>query len=172
MPNISLWYETFGEKKNPPLLLIAGGLCQGILWPDEFCEALAKKGLYVIRYDHRDSGLSTCVDFTKAPYSLYDMAEDATQLLDYLKIEKAHACGISMGGVIAELMSAHFPERISTIALFSTSCDLRPLSVRYHMVESILQRVLCLDQKKSIHNGCRDFYNTLPHTLKSIYKSV
>ena len=54
--DIEIWYETFGEEKNPALLLVMGGLCQGILWPTEFCEQLAQAGFYVIRYDHRDTG--------------------------------------------------------------------------------------------------------------------
>jgi pimeloyl-ACP methyl ester carboxylesterase len=128
---IELWYETFGEKKDPAFLLIMGGLCQEILWPTEFCEHLTKAGFYVIRYDHRDSGLSTCLDFEKHPYTLFDMAKDAVGLLDALQIDKAHLCGFSMGGPIAELISVHFPTRVATLTLIATSCDLRPSSLAY-----------------------------------------
>lgn len=128
---IDCWYETFGEKENPALLLVMGGLCQGILWPTEFCEQLAAEGFYVIRYDHRDSGFSTCFDYQKHPYDLLDMAKDAIGLLDSLVIEKANICGLSMGGPIAELMAVLFPHRVQSLTLMATSCDLRPSSLAY-----------------------------------------
>lgn len=134
--NINVWYEAFGQKKDPALLLIMGGFSQGILWPTEFCEQLAKKGFYVIRYDHRDTGLSSCFDFIKKPYNLLDMAKDAIGLLDHLNIEKAHICGLSMGGPIGELMSVHFPKRVSTLTLIATSCDLRPCSLAFDELDS------------------------------------
>lgn len=120
---IEIWYEAFGQKENPALLLIMGAGCQGILWPTEFCERLASEGFYVVRYDHRDAGLSTCFDFEKDPYDLLDMSKDAIGLLDFLDVEKAHLLGLSMGGPIAELLSVHFPERILSIALAATSSN-------------------------------------------------
>lgn len=56
---MNIWYETFGEKRNPAFLLIMGGCSQGLFWPTEFCERLSRLGFFVIRYDHRDTGLST-----------------------------------------------------------------------------------------------------------------
>ena len=126
---IDIWYETFGKPTDPAMLLIMGGCCQGILWPEEFCEQLAAEGFYVIRYDHRDTGASTCFDFEKNPYNLGDIASDALHLLDYLKIEKAHLFGLSMGGPVAGLMAQKQPERILSIALISTSPDFRPLNL-------------------------------------------
>ncbi len=128
---ISIWCETFGQKDNPPLLLIMGGCCQGIMWPTEFCAELSKEGFYVIRYDHRDTGYSTCFDFEKSPYNLLDLTKDAVGLLDALQVEKAHLCGLSMGGPIAELMAAYYPERVRTITLIATSCDFRPMNLAY-----------------------------------------
>lgn len=78
--------------------MVMGGCCQGILWPTEFCQKLADEGFYVIRYDHRDAGFSTCFDFETDPYDLIDMAKDAIGLLDYLEVEKTHLFGLSMGG--------------------------------------------------------------------------
>jgi pimeloyl-ACP methyl ester carboxylesterase len=124
---IDIWYETFGEKENPPLLLVMGSMCGGTFWPSGFCEQLSSEGFYVIRYDHRDSGFSTCFDFHKEPYDLLDMAKDAVGLLDALKIEKANICGLSMGGPIAELMAIHFPERVQSLTLMAASSDFRPV---------------------------------------------
>jgi pimeloyl-ACP methyl ester carboxylesterase len=128
---IETWYETFGNPADPALLLIMGGFCQGIMWPTEFCRQLAGEGFYVVRDDHRDSGLSTCVDYQKSPYTLSDMAQDAIDLLDYLQIEKVHVAGLSMGGPIGMLMAVNFPGRVLSLALISTSGDLRPCSLAY-----------------------------------------
>lgn len=127
--DLEIWYETFGHPEDPALLLVMGASCQGVLWPVEFCEKLVKEGFYVIRYDHRDTGLSTCLDFEKKPYDLMDVTKDALGLLDYLKIKKAHFFGVSMGGIVAELMAAHFAERVHTITIMGSSPDVRPMNL-------------------------------------------
>jgi pimeloyl-ACP methyl ester carboxylesterase len=145
MPNIKkngiqIEYDTMGDPSSPPLLLIMGLGGQLIHWDDGFCRQLADKGLFIIRYDHRDSGLSTKyeqaeaagpVDFIDAlgqgrsndpPYSLNDMADDAVGLLDALEIKKAHICGASMGGMIAQILAIRHPQRLlSLISIYSTT---------------------------------------------------
>ncbi|MCI0749641.1 MAG: alpha/beta fold hydrolase, partial [Nevskiales bacterium] len=137
---IRLEYETFGNPTRPPLLLIMGLGGQLIHWPDEFCQALARAGHYVIRYDNRDSGLSSRVEYPwkiglvrasaaswlglpiRAPYTLDDMADDALGLLDALKLSKVHVVGISMGGMIGQILAARHPERVKTfVSLMSSS---------------------------------------------------
>jgi len=124
---IDIWAESFGNPDHPAFLLIMGGCCQGILWPTEFCAALADQGFYVIRYDHRDAGLSTCFNFDEAPYTHFDMAKDAIGLLDALGIEKAHLFGLSTGGSIGQIIAAHFPSRVLSLGLIATSTDFEPL---------------------------------------------
>jgi pimeloyl-ACP methyl ester carboxylesterase len=125
--DVELWYETFGDERDPALLLIMGCAGQGILWPQELCERLATEHFYVIRYDNRDTGYSSSVDYDKCPYSLLDMAQDAISLFDHLNILKAHVVGTSMGGSIAQLMAAYFPERVSSLTLIATTFDYTPI---------------------------------------------
>jgi len=138
MPNvfangIQIEYETFGEPSSPPLLLIAGIGGQMIGWDEELCKEWEEKGLYVIRFDNRDVGLSTKMeaagvpDLTAAmaasmngekvdaPYTIDHMADDAVGLLDALKIDKSHICGISMGGAIAQTISFRHPSRVQSM---------------------------------------------------------
>ena len=129
--NIDIWYETFGQKENPALLLIMGGCCQGVIWHDSFCQRLANKGFYVIRYDHRDTGLSTCIDFEKNPYDLMDMTNDAIGLLEAIGSEKAHLFGVSLGGLIAECMAAYYPEKVYTITLIGSTPDIHPMNLSF-----------------------------------------
>lgn len=122
---LEFWTETFGKKENPAILLVMGSGGQGLLWHQKFCEKLADKGFFVIRYDHRDVGLSSAVDYQKVPYNLLDMTKDAVAILDDYSIKKAHVVGASMGGLITMLMGAHFPDRVSSLTLMATSSDMR-----------------------------------------------
>ncbi len=112
---IEIWCEDFGRRSDPTLLLVMGAGGQGILWPDEFCRELASAGRYVIRYDNRDTGQSTCVDFAKQPYTVSDMARDGIELLDALGVERAHVAGASMGGMIAQTLAIEHGARVRTL---------------------------------------------------------
>lgn len=137
---LTLEYETFGDQNKPAILLIMGLGSQLIQWPDQLCQNLADHGHFVIRYDNRDVGLSSKMDQKKLPnitwaiirhqlglkpklpYTLLDMAKDATGLLDFLNIQQAHLVGVSMGGMIAQLVAIHFPERaLSLTSIMSTT---------------------------------------------------
>jgi pimeloyl-ACP methyl ester carboxylesterase len=134
--NIQIEYETFGNSNLPALLLIAGFSAQLIHWDDKLCEQLAQRGHYVIRFDNRDVGLSSKIEEAAVPdidalmrgeaidppYSIEDMADDAVGLLDALGIEKAHICGFSMGGIIAQAVVINHPRRVlSLISIYSTT---------------------------------------------------
>jgi pimeloyl-ACP methyl ester carboxylesterase len=138
--NLQIEYETFGESSNPALLLIIGLGGQLIEWPEAICKKFAANGYYVIRFDNRDSGLSSKLDDAgipdiseifnallsgkpaKPPYTLEDMADDAVGLLDALNIQKAHICGMSMGGMIAQAVAIKHASRVlSLISIYSTT---------------------------------------------------
>ncbi|MFC1859009.1 alpha/beta fold hydrolase [Thermodesulfobacteriota bacterium] len=138
MPNVTangiqIEYDTFGEKSGKPILLIVGLGCQLIFWSEEFCQQLANSGHYVIRFDNRDSGLSTKFEEAgvpdlmeamrqvmrgekiEAPYTYDDMADDTVGIIDTLGIEKAHICGMSMGGAIAQTIAMRHPSRVLSL---------------------------------------------------------
>jgi pimeloyl-ACP methyl ester carboxylesterase len=119
---IQIEYETFGDPSARPLLLIGGLADQLIHWDDELCRDLSRRGHYVIRFDNRDSGLSTKFDQAAPPYTLDDMADDTVGLLDALGVRKAHICGASMGGMIAQTVAIRHPSRVrSLISIYSTT---------------------------------------------------
>ncbi|MFW9996763.1 MAG: alpha/beta fold hydrolase [Candidatus Odinarchaeota archaeon] len=137
--DIEINYDTFGNPSDPAMLLVMGLGVQMILWKDEFCEALAANGYWVIRFDNRDVGLTTKFDDApvpnamdlmmalqqgeqvEVPYTLSDMAKDAAGLLDALEIEAAHVVGVSMGGMIAQTMAIEYPERVKTLTSIMSS---------------------------------------------------
>jgi len=123
---LEIYTESIGVLENPPIILIMGAMNQGLFWYDSFCQTLADNGFYVIRFDHRDTGLSSVVDFQKNPYNLDDLTNDVLEILDGYKISKAHIVGISMGGYIAQLIAAKFSDKTKTLTLISTTADHRP----------------------------------------------
>ena len=133
--DVELCYETFGDPSDQPLLLIMGLGTQMIAWREEFCELLVERGFFVVRYDNRDIGRSTHLDGHRPPsvrqmltrdkraaaYTLDDMAHDAAGLLAHLGIDAAHIVGASMGGMIAQMLAVHHPERVLTLTSIMSS---------------------------------------------------
>jgi pimeloyl-ACP methyl ester carboxylesterase len=137
--DIEIAYDSFGESGAPPLVLIMGFTAQMIMWDEGFCEGLARRGYRVIRFDNRDVGHTTWLteagtpkigdlvaamlrgEPVRVPYKLIDMAEDTLGLMDVLGIESAHVVGMSMGGMIAQTMAVHYPERVKTFTSLSST---------------------------------------------------
>jgi pimeloyl-ACP methyl ester carboxylesterase len=120
---VELCVETFGDPRNPALVLIGGTSASMDWWRPTFCERLAQGGLHVIRYDTRDTGQSTHSPAGAPDYTGPDLAADVVGLVDALGIERAHVAGISMGGGIAQLLAVEHPERVGSLTLMSTSPD-------------------------------------------------
>lgn len=154
---IQIEYETFGEKSSPSLLLIMGLGGQLIHWQKEFCEKIADHGYHVIRYDNRDSGLSTKItglgvaeamdkvsnlfmgNKVPVPYSIEDMANDAVGLLYFLEIDRAHVCGMSMGGFIAQTVAIKNPNRLlSLISIYSSPGNRREFMPTQEVMEFMM----------------------------------
>ncbi len=120
---VELWVETIGNTANEACLFISGAGANSSFWSERLCNALVEKDFFVIKYDHRDFGYSTKIDFHKVPFDMLQLTKDAVSILDALEIKKAHIVGHSMGGFIAQLLAIHFPERIITITSASASTN-------------------------------------------------
>lgn len=142
---ISIAYDTAGDPKATPMLLIMGLGMQLTAWPDDFVEGLVDLGFYVIRFDNRDCGLSSKFSHAGTPnlalaylkslvrwplksaYSLEDMAADALGVLSALGVARAHVVGLSMGGMIAQILTARHPERVLSLTSIMSSSGRRGL---------------------------------------------
>jgi pimeloyl-ACP methyl ester carboxylesterase len=135
---VELEFETVGGRDGRPLLLVQGLGAQLTSIEDGFCRVLAERGFLVIRYDHRDAGLSTWFDHARPvnlaaiwggdhstlAYTLEDMADDAVAVLDAAGVGSAHVAGISLGGMLAQLLATRYPERVRSLAsIMSTTGD-------------------------------------------------
>jgi pimeloyl-ACP methyl ester carboxylesterase len=118
---VDLCVGTFGDRRDPPILLIMGSSASMDWWEDEFCERLAAGSRFVIRYDHRDTGQSVSYAPGAPAYTLRDLVADAVGLLDTFGIASAHVVGMSMGGAISQLMALDHPDRVASLTLIATS---------------------------------------------------
>lgn len=118
---VSLCTERVGNPSHPALLLLMGANASMVWWDQQFCERLASQGFFVIRYDHRDVGKSTSYPPGEPPYSVLDMVEDALTILAAYQIEKAHLVGMSLGGMLAQLVAIQYPHRVLSLTLIASS---------------------------------------------------
>ena len=110
---VEIYYETFGSEGDPVLLLVNGLGSQSIWYADPWCEKFAAHGYRVVRFDNRDTGLSSKLPGTT--YTLTDMAADAIAVLDAVGAERAHVMGLSMGGMIVQRLAIEHPERLLSL---------------------------------------------------------
>ena len=141
---ITLHYQDAGDKNAPAIVLIMGLGAQMTIWPDTLYQGLVKKGFRVIRFDNRDTGLSSQLDdlgnpsllkawlskrlpmASSVPYKLEDMAEDVLHLMDALGLKRAHMVGASMGGMIAQILAARHKKKVLSLTSIMSSVAITP----------------------------------------------
>jgi len=111
---VGIEYQTFGDDRPETVLLVNGLGSQMTRWPEAFCEKLVARGYRAIRFDNRDTGLSTWFQ-SGDRYTLKDMAADAMAVLDAAGVAKAHIAGVSMGGMIVQRIAIDYPARVLSL---------------------------------------------------------
>jgi len=130
---LRIWTERFGDPGLPAVLMVMGLAAQGISCPDALIGRLLERGVQVIRFDHRDTGRSSVVDFDAQPYRISDMARDCLAVLDGHGLASAHVAGTSLGGMIAQWLGVHARDRVRSLTVMSSSPmghDPRPVWAR------------------------------------------
>ncbi len=118
---LRIWTERIGDPGLPAVVIVAGSAAQGVSTPDALVGRLVERGVQVIRYDHRDTGRSSVVDFDAQPYTIGDLARDCLAVLDGYGLASAHVAGMSLGGMIAQWLGVHAPGRVRTLTVISSS---------------------------------------------------
>jgi pimeloyl-ACP methyl ester carboxylesterase len=126
---VTICHESFGDPKDPQLLLAMGLGMQMVGWHHDFCNELAARGFHVTRFDNRDTGRSTHFDFrpptlgqmisrrfVPEQYGLEEMADDAAGLIEALDLGPVHAVGASMGGMVSQVLAARRPDLVRSLA--------------------------------------------------------
>lgn len=123
---VEIYTEAFGNAGNTPVLLIAGAMAPAMFWDTGFCQSLADRGYFVIRFDNRDIGKSTHFPQSapesgvELPYSIHDMVADAKAVVDNFSAHKVHVIGHSLGGSIAQLFAVAYPEQTLSVTAISS----------------------------------------------------
>ena len=140
----AMQFEQYGARADAPVLLIHDAGLQLVQWPPSLIDGLVAAGFRAVVFDNRDAGLSFGVEAfpvdlagivaagasakgVEAPYSLCDMAEDACRLLDHLGQAGAHVVGFSLGGMIAQRLAIHHPERVFSWTSINATSGAFPL---------------------------------------------
>ncbi|CAM4222518.1 acetyltransferase [Bacillus manliponensis] len=118
---INICTESFGDSTQPAVLLINGAMNSMVYWDEEFCQRLADGGRYVIRFDNRDVGRSTTYEPGTSNYTVIDMANDAIGVLDAYNIDRVHIVGMSLGGMIAQVVAFNNPHKVLSMTAISSS---------------------------------------------------
>ena len=161
--DIEIYYRDYGPIDAEPILLVQGLGGQLVNWPQHLIEFLIENNFRPIVFDNRDTGLSTRIDsdsfsdekrsntivrsyiryYLRLPieseYTIDDMANDAIAVLDELNISRAHVLGISMGGMIAQIVASTHSDRTKTFTLIaSTASTPSPLNGPTRKVRKLL----------------------------------
>jgi len=113
--------EAMGNPRDPCVVLVMGAQASSLWWPDEFCEQLVGGKRSVLRFDHRDTGLSTKYPVGAPPYSSDDLADDVIAIMDAFGVEKAQLLGVSMGGMIAQIVGLKHSGRVNELFILSAT---------------------------------------------------
>lgn len=175
---IQLHVEIGGKAEDPPILLIMGLGAQLLFWPDFFCKSLIDQGYRVIRFDNRDIGLSSKIVTSGKPrirlqqmgrfalglknhgasYSLYDMADDVVALIEQLGLHRPHLLGASMGGMIAQIVAAKYPEKIGKLGILFSSNNQKLLPPPFpKQLSCLLTRPQTRDENVIINHSLKVF---------------
>jgi pimeloyl-ACP methyl ester carboxylesterase len=161
---IEIAYETFGDRQDTPVLLVMGLSTQMLAWQNDFCEALAARHHFVIRFDNRDSGLSThfgasgnghpigaLLGLSRPAYRLVDMACDTAGLVSALGLDSVHLVGVSMGGMIAQNLVLLRPEMVRSLtSISSTTGSLRVGKPRLAVLVKMMTAAPAVDREGAI----------------------
>jgi pimeloyl-ACP methyl ester carboxylesterase len=136
---VKIFYRDYGPTEGEPVLLVHGLGAQLVHWPPHLIDFLQANNYRPITYDNRDVGLSSrffgkpsfVLDYVKyflrlpikSEYTIDDMANDGINLLDTLSIKKVHVLGTSMGGMIAQIISSQYPERVKSLTLIASTAS-------------------------------------------------
>ena len=136
---VKIFYRDYGPVDGDPILMVHGLGAQLVHWPPHLITFLQAHNFRPITYDNRDVGLSSrflgtpsfALDYIKyflrlpikSEYTIDDMANDGAKLLETLNIKQAHVLGTSMGGMIAQIISAQYPQKVKSFTLIASTAS-------------------------------------------------
>jgi len=189
---VEIAYRTVGEGEGRPKVVVIMGLGgSNVAWGDNMIRGLAEAGYQVLMFDNRDTGASTRFDQwgqptlwlqllkrqlnlpVNAPYSLDDMAADAVGLMDALGYQDGHIIGTSMGGMIAQIVAAKYPQRTRSLISIMSTTGARHLPPPTNLAETRLRNLAEgeAEEEREASIRARGFYPaSMPRHLMAVFK--
>ena len=180
-----------GEDK-PKIVAIMGLGGSNVAWGDQLISGLAKSGYEILLLDNRDTGASTRFDdwgqpvlwwellkyrfgfSVNAPYTLYDMGADIIGLMNAVSYEEAHIMGVSMGGMIAQIVAAQYPDKTRSLTSIMSTTNSPHLPPPTKEAEMRLRNLATGEAKSDREQAIRDrgFYpESMQRHLMAIFKT-
>ena len=184
---VSIAYTIAGNEEDPAVLMVMGLMASHKVWGEEIVNNLVESGYQVVLFDNRDTGRSEKLDRLgtpniywkfflssigigfSSPYTLLDMADDGVALLDHLEINEAHIVGASMGGMIAQIIAANYPDRTKSLVSIMSSTGAPHLSKMSERNEQTFRNIDDIDREGARSYGF--FPEALPRQLTAIFKA-
>ena len=129
----SIHYRWDGPE-NAPVVMMAHSLASDLrMWDLQIAE-LVEAGYRVLRYDHRGHGGS---EVPPGPYRMETLAEDAIRLMDALGLGKVHFVGLSMGGMVGQVLGSAHGNRLHSLTISSTSSHVPPADLWQERIQAV-----------------------------------
>lgn len=132
--NRTTLHYRFDGYENGPAVMLSNSLASDLTMWEPQIPALVEAGYRVLRYDSRGHGQSVVPE---GPYSIELLADDSVGLMDALGLEKVHFCGLSMGGMVGQMLGTRHGDRLISLALCSTSAYMAPREIWDERIETV-----------------------------------
>ncbi len=132
LDEVRLHYELSG-KAGAPVLLFSNSLGTSLqMWESQ--RAALEKQFRILRYDKRGHGASSV---PPAPYKLEQLGQDVLGLLDALRLERVHFCGLSIGGLTGMWLAIYAPQRLHKLVLCNTGAHIGTAEMWNARIEAV-----------------------------------
>ena len=156
-------------KADGPVLLFSNSLSSNLSMWDPQAEAL-KESFRIIRYDSRGHGKSVA---KPEPYSIGQLGRDALAILDAHRIEKAHFCGLSKGGMVGQWLLTHHPDRIGKAVLANTAAQMAPPELWNGRIRNVSQNGMAAIVEATIERWfTKGFIAAAPKTMDGVRRMI
>ena len=132
----TLHYRFDGPERGP-VVMLSNALASDLTMWEFQVPALVEAGYRILRYDSRGHGHSAVPE---GEYSIEMLTADAVGLMDALGLEKVHLCGLSMGGMIGQMLGSQYGDRLISLALCSTAAYMAPREIWDERIETVRKR--------------------------------
>jgi 3-oxoadipate enol-lactonase len=165
----TLNYRFDGPEKGT-VVMLSNSLASNLFMWDNQIPALVDAGYKVLRYDTRGHGQS---EVPSGPYSIELLEADAVGLMDVLGLEKVHFCGLSMGGMVGQMLATHYRDRLISLTLSATSAHIAPREIWDERIKNVRKSGMNVVVDETINRWfTKDGQEHLPDEVEKVRQMI